>query len=224
MSELAFLIDVDNTLIDTDRVKADLKAQIAQLVGAERDAALWSVYEEVRQERDYVDFPLTLARFRSAFPQDLHFSQLAALVLCYPYDACLYPQALDAVLHLKTIGAVALLSDGDPVFQPAKIARAGLAQAVDGNVLVYTHKEEHLDEVQQRLPAARYVLVDDKPRVLAAAKARLGTRLLTLHVCQGKYAHAAEHQAYSPADLEVGAIADVLKLSADSFLEAFAPG
>ncbi len=115
------------------------------------------------------------------------------------------------------MGVVAILSDGDLVFQPAKIARAGLAEPVDGGVLVYSHKEEHLGEVLRRIPAERYVLVDDKPGILAAAKASLSERLVTLHVCQGKYAHAQEHDDYPPADLEVGAIADLLSLTLGDF-------
>lgn len=212
MNDVAFLLDVDNTLIDNDRVKTDLEAHIEQLVGVERAALFWSAYEEVRRERDYVDFPHTLGRFRSAFPDERKFPQLAALVLCYPYDACLYPGALEAVVQLRTIGTVAILSDGDPVFQPAKIARAGLADAAD-EVLIFAHKEEHLDEVRRRIPADRYVLVDDKPRILSAAKERMGDRLLTLHVCQGKYAHADEHHDYPAADLQMEAIAELLALS-----------
>lgn len=122
------------------------------------------------------------------------------------------------------MGTVAILSDGDPVFQPAKIARAGLAEAIDGPVLIYAHKEEHLEEVVRRLPAERYVLVDDKPGILATAKERLGDRLLTLHVCRGKYAHAQEHSAYPPADLEVGVIADLLRTTVSDFLSALAHG
>ena len=146
VSELVFLLDVDNTLIDNDRVKADLQTQIVRLVGTEGGARFWVLYDEVRREQDYVDFPRTLQRFRDEFPDERGFAQLASLLLCYPYERCLFPGALEAVAHLKTLGSVAILSDGDPVFQPAKIARAGLAEAVDGNVLIYAHKEQHVDE------------------------------------------------------------------------------
>jgi len=220
LDSLAFLLDVDNTLIDNDRVKADLEAEIERLVGGVRAHDFWLSYEEVRRERDYVDFPYALARFRMAFPEEPNFPQLAARVLFYPYESCLYPGAREAVSHLRSVGTVAILSDGDPVFQPAKIARAGLADAVGGKVLVFAHKEEHLEEVQRRIGAQRLVLVDDKPRILAAAKARLGEHLTTLHVCQGKYSHAAEHEAYPRADIEVEAIADLLGLSAHDFVEA----
>ncbi len=214
---LAFFLDVDNTLIDNDRVKADLDERIDGLLGRERAARFWEAYEAVRRERDYVDFPHTLARFRAAFPEEAAFPQLANLVLCYPYAESLYPGALDAVRHLRALGRVAIVSDGDPVFQPAKIARAGLAEAVSGEVIVTVHKEERLAEIARRYPAERYVLVDDKPRILAAAKERLGERLLTLHVCQGKYAHAAEHDDHAPADREIDGIADLLALGREDF-------
>jgi FMN phosphatase YigB (HAD superfamily) len=217
VAELVFLLDVDNTLIDNDQVKADTAAKIEQLVGPERAARFWAGYEEVRREHDYVDIVRTLQRFWAAFPEERSFPQVAALVLYYPYETCLYPGALEAVAHLKTLGTAAILSDGDPVFQPAKIARTGLAAAVDSNVLIYVHKEAHLDEVTRRFRAERYVLVDDKPRILAAAKLRLGERLVTVHVSQGHYAHADERAAYPAADVELAAIADLRRLGRDDF-------
>lgn len=142
-SRLVFLLDVDNTLIDNDRVKIDLQAQIERLVGSDRGARFWVFYEEVRREQDYVDFPRTLERFRAAFPDEPGFAQLASTLLCYPYERWLFPGALEAIAHLKTFGEVAIVSDGDPVFQPAKIARAGLAEAFNNRVLIYVHKEQH---------------------------------------------------------------------------------
>jgi FMN phosphatase YigB (HAD superfamily) len=223
MTEFVFLFDVDNTLLENDRVKADLAARIERFVGPALGAHFWTLYEEVRQECDYVDFPRTLERFRAAFPEERKFPSLAALLLCYPYENSVFPGALDAIAHLKTLGTVAIVSDGDPVFQPAKIARAGLAAAVDDNVLIYAHKEAHLDEVAQRFPGERYILVDDKPRILAAAKGQLGARLVTLHVCQGRYAHAAEHHAYPAADLTVDAIAGLQGFTAQDFRLVEAP-
>ncbi len=216
---IAFLFDVDNTLLDNDRVRRDLVAATDRAVGAERGARFWELYEEIRRECDYVDFPHTLERFTRTFPDQPGFPALADAVLSYPYRSAAFPGAHDVLLRTAKIGPVAILSDGDPVYQPAKIARAGLADAVDGRVFVFAHKEHHLDEVQRRLPAERYVLVDDKPRILAAAKARLGDRLITLHVCQGRYAHAAEHDTLPPADRSVDAIADILHLDLTTFLE-----
>jgi FMN phosphatase YigB (HAD superfamily) len=216
-SELGFLLDVDNTLVDNDSVKRHLQTHIEQLVGPPRAARFWDLYEEVRRESDYVDFPMTLRRFQASFPDERRFPHLAAMLLCFAYERWLYPGALEAIAHLKTLGRVAILSDGDPVFQPAKIARAGLAAAVDDQVYIYIHKEEHLDEVSRMLPAERYVLVDDKPRILAAAKARLRSGLFTVHVRQGAYAQVAEDEAYPAPDRQIGAIADLLTLEAGDF-------
>ncbi|HEY3081687.1 MAG TPA: HAD family hydrolase [Chloroflexota bacterium] len=216
MSELAFLFDVDNTLLDNDRVKVDLERRSEGFVGLAHDARFWELYEEVRRERDYVDFPETLRRYRAAFPDDPKFPYLADLVLCYPYDEAVYPGALEALARLHAFGRLAIVSDGDPVFQPAKIARAGLAAAVDDNVWIYAHKEEHIDEVLARLPAERHVLVDDKKRILQAVKTRLGARIVTVHVRQGKYAAASLETPYRP-DLDLASIADLARLGPEDF-------
>jgi FMN phosphatase YigB (HAD superfamily) len=211
---IAFLLDVDNTLIDNDKVKRDLEARIARLAGEEWAPTFWAQYEAVRDELDYVDLPLTLGRFRDAAPGVVRFPELAAAVLFYPYEECLYPDALDVIAHLRGIGTVAIVSDGDPVFQPAKIARAGLAAAVDDRVLIYVHKERRLDEVRRELPADLYVLVDDKPRILIAVKEALGESVVTVHVRQGKYAAESDEVH---ADIDVGAIGEVLGLSRRDF-------
>jgi FMN phosphatase YigB (HAD superfamily) len=207
MTDLAFLFDVDNTLLDNDRAKADLAAQIGRLLGPEHGAAFWDLYEQVRREVDVVDYPRTLARFRAAFPDEPRFPELADYVLAYPYQAYLYPGALDAVAHCRTLGTAAIVSDGDAVYQAAKIARAGLAAAVDNRVMICLHKETRFVDILQRFPADRYVLVDDKPRILAAAKGLLRDRVITLLVLQGHY--AAEHADYPPPDLTVEGIGDV---------------
>jgi FMN phosphatase YigB (HAD superfamily) len=216
---IAFLFDVDNTLLDNDRVRRDLEEAIDRTVGAERGMRFWELYEDVRRESDYVDFPHTLGRFTREFPAEPGFPAMADAVLSYPYRAAAFPGAIEALRHAGTIGPTAILSDGDPVYQPAKIARAGLVAAVTGPVFVFAHKEDHLEEILRRLPAERYVLVDDKPRILATVKDRLGDRLVTLHVCQGKYAHAAEHTTFPPADRSVDVIADILALDPATFLE-----
>ena len=218
-SPVAFLFDVDNTLLDNDRVRRDLVDAIATTVGTERGARFWELYEEIRREYDYVDFPHTLERFSLTFPDEPGFPTLADAVLAYPYRSAAFPGAHEALRHAATIGPAAILSDGDPVYQPAKIARAGFADEVAGRVFVFAHKEDHLDEVERRLPAERYVLVDDKPRILAAAKDRLGDRLITLHVCQGRYGHAAEHDNLPPTDRSVDAIADILDMDLTTSLE-----
>jgi FMN phosphatase YigB (HAD superfamily) len=195
---------VDNTLLDNDRAKADLAMEVRRLVGPERGAQFWELYEQVRREVDVVDYPRTLARFRAAFPDEARFPELADRVLAYPYQDYLYAGALAAVAHCRTLGTVAIVSDGDAVYQAAKIARAGLAAAVDDHVFVCLHKEARFTEVLQRYPADSYVLVDDKPRILAAAKGLLRDRVTTLLVRQGHY--AAEHAEYPAPDLTVETI------------------
>jgi FMN phosphatase YigB (HAD superfamily) len=216
MADLAFLLDVDNTLLDNDRVKVDLRQEIEALVGAERGSAFWELYEEVRREVDYVDLPRTLERFSRAYPDERGYAAMADLVLGYPYERSLYPGALAALSHLRTLGTIAVLSDGDPVFQPAKVARAGLAAAVDGNVLIYPHKEQHVDAVRRRFPARRHVLVDDKAGILGRVA---GDGMITVHVRQGSYAAEPHGER---ADIELDHIADICGLSAEDFLAAAA--
>lgn len=219
MAALVFLVDIDNTLLDNDRVKAAMEAGIRGLAGDAGAQEFWEVYEQVRRELDYVDLPVTLARFRARRPDLRRFPQMSALLLNYPFEEDLYPDAMAVVAHLRSMGTVVVLSDGDPVFQPAKIGRIGVADAVDSNVLIYAHKERHLNEVRDLYPADRYVLIDDKPGVLARAKSVLGQQLTTVHVHQGKYAVHEESEEIQ-ADIELEAIAGVLKLTEADF----APG
>jgi FMN phosphatase YigB (HAD superfamily) len=221
VTQIAFLLDVDNTLIDNDIVKADLEERILRLAGSEYAPAFWAEYEAVRDELDYVDVPLTLARFRATCPQVERFAEVAAAVLFYPFEKCLYEGAMDVLAHLREIGTLAIVSDGDPVFQPAKIARAGLAAAVDDRVLIYVHKEERLDDVCRQVPAELYVLVDDKPRILAAVKAALRERVVTVHVRQGKYARDTEE---IHSDIDVGSIGEVMGLGREDFEAAAGRG
>jgi FMN phosphatase YigB (HAD superfamily) len=210
-----FLLDVDNTLIDNDRVKKDLGRVIESLVSADRASRFWSLYEQVREEAGVVDFPETLRRFRRAFPDEPRAEDVDRAVLDVPFDRYLYPRALDVIARLWAHGEVAILSDGDRVYQPAKIARAGLLLATRGNVLVYEHKEDHLAEVERRFPARHYVHVDDRASLLARTKTVLGTRATTIHVRQGHY--ASETQPGPAPDLEIDRIADLLTLDPQLF-------
>jgi FMN phosphatase YigB (HAD superfamily) len=212
---LVFLFDVDNTLLDNDRVKKDIEKAVASLVAADRAGRFWSIYEEVRDEEGVVDFPETLHRFRRAFPDEVHSDDVDRAVLDVRFERYLYPRAMDVVARLWTVGEVAILSDGDRVYQPAKIARAGLLLATRGNVLVYEHKEDHLAEVQRRFPARHYVHVDDKAALLARSKTGLGARVTTVHVRQGHYASAAP--SGPPPDIAVDRIADLLELDPARF-------
>ena len=223
MPTLVFLIDIDNTLLDNDRVKAEMSAEILRLAGKEGSEDFWNLYEAVRKELDYVDLPLTLARFTALRPDLRTFPQLSAMLLGYRFEDDLYPHAMEVVHRLKAFGTVVILSDGDPVFQPAKIGRMGVADAVDSNVLIYAHKEQHLEEVQRLYPADHYVLIDDKPGILARVKQVLGDRLTTVHVRQGKYANVEDDAAEPSPDLSVDGIADVLRLTDSDFLGRTAP-
>ncbi|HEY8786639.1 MAG TPA: HAD family hydrolase [Candidatus Limnocylindria bacterium] len=212
---LVFLLDVDNTLLDNDRVKEDIRAAIASLVAADRASRFWSLYEEVRGEEGIVNFPETLRRFRRAFPDEPHAEDVDREVLSVPFERYLYPRALEVIGRLWTLGDVAILSDGDRVYQPAKIARAGLLLAMRGNVLVYEHKEDHLAEVERRFQGRHYAHVDDRASLLARTKQGLGERATTIHVRQGHY--ASEPPAGPPPDIALERIADLLTLEPARF-------
>lgn len=205
-----FLIDVDNTLLDNDRAKADVARAIGELVGPDRATRFWSLYEDVRAECGGVDYPETLRRFRRAVPEEGRLIDVDRAVLDVPYERYLYPRALDVIARLWERGEPAIFSDGDRVYQPMKIARAGLLLATRGNVLVYEHKEDCLADVQRRFPAERYAHIDDKASLLARTKAALGDRVTTIHVRQGHY--ATEGPSGASPDIVVGRIADLLAL------------
>ena len=210
-----FLIDVDNTLLDNDRAKADVARAIGELVGADRAARFWSLYEEVRDECGVVDYPETLRRFRRAYPDETRLADVDHAVLGVPFERYLYPRALDVIAHLWRLGEPAILSDGDRAYQPMKIERAGLLRAVRGNALVYEHKEDHLAEVHRRFRADRYVHIDDKAALLARTRASLGDRVTTVHVRQGHY--ATEEVRGAKPDIVVERIADVLTIPVARF-------
>jgi FMN phosphatase YigB (HAD superfamily) len=208
---IVYLLDVDNTLLDNDRFKRDLEHQIAALIPRERAARFWSLYEEVRESSGgVVDFPETLRRFRREAPDAENGREVEQAVLEVPFGRYLFPGALELIERLWTRGEAAILSDGDRVYQPMKIARAGLLLAVRGNVLIYEHKEDHLAEVLRRFPAEAYVHVDDKAALLARTKSALGPRVTTVHVRQGHY--ATEPPNGPPPDATLDRIADVADL------------
>jgi FMN phosphatase YigB (HAD superfamily) len=213
--DLVFLVDVDNTLIDNDRVKRDIATAVARAVGPELADTFWRIYEDVRRECGVVDFPETLRRFRMRDRGDARTSRVDRVVLAMPFARYLFPGARQVLERLSSLGEVAILSDGDRVYQPAKIARAGLLLAVRGNVFVYDHKEDHLAEVERRLPATHYCHVDDKRELLAHTKERLRDRVTTVHVRQGHY--AADPSEGPPPDISVDRIADLRRVAASSF-------
>jgi len=210
VARTVFLLDVDNTLLDNDRFNDDLDREVRALLGDERTREFHAVYEAVREELGFVDYPETLRRFARAHPDEPRYTDVAAIVLGHPFAEYVFPGARAAIRALERRGVPVILSDGDLVFQAAKIGRSGLARAVDGRVLIFEHKETHLDDICARFPADRYVLVDDKPRILAAAKARQPQEFRTVFVRQGKYAH--EHFDGAAPDATIERIADLAKL------------
>jgi len=216
----AFLIDVDNTLLDNDRVKVDEEAYLERMFGPELASRFWDIYEQVRQEEDVVDYPLTLARFTQATDGQVSKEQLAALanfLLSFPFHEHLYPGTLETLAFLGRLGTTAITSDGDASFQGLKIARSGISAAVEGRVVLYLHKEQHLAEIQALFPAEHYVVIDDKARLLSAQKAQMGRLCTTVHVRQGKYAQVAPAPGELPPDLSVASIAAVQHISAEQF-------
>ena len=212
-SETVFLFDVDNTLLDNDRVTADLRKFLDSEVGIERSAAYWEIFEELRGELGYADYLGALQRYRMKCPYDSHLLAVSTYLVNYPFANRLFPNSLDVIEMCATLGKVVILTDGDVVFQPRKIERSGLFDAVDGNILIYIHKEEELSDVERRYPAARYVLVDDKIRILTAIKGSWGERVTTIFPRQGHYALDDELVAkYPAADITVERIGDILDL------------
>jgi FMN phosphatase YigB (HAD superfamily) len=210
--EVVFLLDCDNTLLDNDRVQDDLRAHLESEFGPESRDRYWKIFEELRDELGYADYLGALQRYRLGAMNDPRLLLMSAFLVDYPFAGRLYPRALAVIGHLRRWGPTVILSDGDVVFQPRKIQRSGLWDAVEGRVLIYIHKEQMLDDVEKRYPARHYVMVDDKLRILAAMKAIWRERLTTVFPRQGHYAlDAREVSAYPPADLAIGRIGDLLE-------------
>jgi FMN phosphatase YigB (HAD superfamily) len=205
---VVFLVDVDNTLLDNDHIQDDLKRHLEREFGALCRDRYWAILEALFVELGYRDYLGALQRYRTEHPHDVHLMAMSSYLVDYPFANRLYPGALDVLEKLRAWGPTVILSDGDVVFQPRKVQRSGIWEAVDGHVLIYIHKEEELDDVARRYPAQHYVLVDDKPRILAAVKEAWGERVTTIFPRQGQYARDAK--AYRPADLTVERIGDLL--------------
>jgi len=219
-SRVVSLLDVDNTLLDNDRVAADLKRYLTREVGAERQERYWAIFEKLRVELGYADYLGALQRYRLDYPRDPRLLAVSSFLVNYPFANRLFPESLDVIEHLGAWGPTVILTDGDVVFQPRKIERSGLFDAVEGRVLIYIHKERELDDVEQRYPAEHYVLVDDKVRILTAVKAAWGERLTTVFPRQGHYARAPEVANYPPADVTVERIGDLLRYDLPALLGA----
>ena len=207
------LVDVDNTLLDNDRFRDDLQEHLVETYGDELASRYWAIQERRFVELEYRDYLGAVQEWWEGEGRDPRLLDVSRYLLEYPFADRLYPRALDVLVHLRTLGETVVLTDGDAVFQPHKVARAGIADAVDGNVLVYVHKELSLDDVERRYPAEGYVLVDDKLRLLAAAKEHWGSRVTTVLPLQGQFANDPEIAAAHPAaDVTVAGIGDLLEV------------
>jgi FMN phosphatase YigB (HAD superfamily) len=214
--EVVYLFDVDNTLLDNDRVQTDLREELAGRFGPAARDRYWDILEGLRGELGYVDYLGALERYRLERLHDPRVLALSCWLVDYPFARRLYPGALEVLACYRAKGRTVILSDGDAVFQPRKVERSGLWEAVQGHVLIYVHKERMLADVERHYPARRYVMVDDKLRILAAMKAVWGARLTTVFVRQGHYASdPAALAAYPPADASVAHIGDLLQRSGD---------
>jgi FMN phosphatase YigB (HAD superfamily) len=217
--EVTFLLDVDNTLLDNDRLQGDLKRHLAREFGAESRDRYWAILEKLRAELGYVDYLGAMQRYRLAHLDETHLLLMSAFLMDYPFAELLYPGALAAIAYMRRWGRTVILSDGDVIFQPRKIQQSGLWQAVEGRVLIYVHKEQMLEAVAARYPARHYVMVDDKLRILAAMKDAWGDRLTTVFARQGHYAFdPANTAAYPPAAWSVDHIGDLVDHEFGAFL------
>jgi FMN phosphatase YigB (HAD superfamily) len=210
--ELVVLFDVDNTLLDNDRVQRDLRAHLARRFGAKARDRYWDILEQLREELGYVDYLGALERYRLERLHDPRVLALSCWLVDYPFAERLYPAALDVVRYVRRRARSVILSDGDAVFQPRKVMRSGLWDAVGGQVLIYVHKEQMLADVERLFPARRYVMVDDKLRILAAIKGAWGERVTTVFARQGHYANDPQNTArYAAADFSIGRIGELLR-------------
>jgi FMN phosphatase YigB (HAD superfamily) len=219
--QVVFLLDVDNTLLDNDRVVVDLMRYLEREVGQERQQRYWEIFEQLRAELGYADYLGALQHYRVENPCDSHLLTVSHFLIDYPFANRLFPNSLDVIDHLKKWGKTVILSDGDVVFQPRKIERSGLMDAVERNILIYIHKEQELEDVERRYPADHYVLVDDKLRILAAVKKVWGRRVTTVFPKQGHYAHDPEVlKKFPSADISVERIGDLLNYDLGALLAA----
>ena len=211
-ADVAFLVDVDNTLLDNGAVVAELRRHLRDTMGAEGEERYWNIFEELFRDPGFADYLGALQRLSLERPRDPRLFDVSLFLLNYPFAERLYPRALDVIARLRTRAPVAIVSDGDVVFQPYKVKRSGLWDAAAGHVLIYIHKEQMLEDIERRYPARRYVMIDDKIHLLAAIKAIWKERVTTVFVRQGHYALDATLVAASPpADVTIDAIGDLLQ-------------
>lgn len=216
---MVFLFDVDNTLLDNDRVIANLRTYLQREVGPGRARCYWTSFERLRTRLGYADYLGALQRYRRDYPHDTGLLAVSRFLVNYPFANRLFPNSLDVIEHVRQWGPPVLLTDGDVIFQPRKVERSGLDEAVEGRVLIYVHKEHELADVEARYRAAHYVVVDDKLRILAAIKKLWGRRVTTVFVRQGHYAHDPKIlKSYPSADASIERIGDLLRFQREDFV------
>jgi FMN phosphatase YigB (HAD superfamily) len=214
-ADIVFLLDVDNTLLDNDALISDLMAHIAAVYGSASRDRYAQILEEVRARLGYVDYLGALQQYRLEHLEMQGLLGMSSFLIDYPFAQRLYPQALQVLTHLQTLGNTVILSDGDVVFQPRKIQRSGIWDAVQGRVLIYVHKEQMLGDVERRYPARHYVMVDDKLRILDSLRRQWQDRVTTVFPRQGHYAHdTAAIAGFAPADLTIERIGELLNYNA----------
>lgn len=212
-TETVFLFDVDNTLLDHDSVTKDMRVFLEKEVGAKRSERYWEIFEEIRSELGYADYLGALQEYRLAYPYDSHLLAISNYLINYPFANRVYPESFEVIKKCQGRGKVVILTDGDVVFQPRKIETSGLFEAVDGNILIYIHKEKELPDIERRYPAERYLVVDDKIRLLSAIKEIWCDRVTTVFVRQGHYAlDKKEISKYPPADTTIDSIGELLSI------------
>jgi len=212
-----FLVDVDNTLFDNDRFAVELSAHLEKSFNVAERERYWSLHKKRWAEFGISDYLGTMQQFRQGLQNDPSLLQMSSFLLDFPFGDLLYPHALEVVKHMRSLGPASALSDGDMVFQPRKLQHSGIFDAFHGNALIYEHKQHELDLLQQRFPAQRYVMIDDKPNILADMKKVLGDRLTTVFVRQGRYAAYASPELRSAPDMKIDAIADLLRYTREDF-------
>ena len=212
MADTVFLFDVDNTLLDNDRVQADLGEHLEETYGAAARDRYWELFEQLRVELGYSDYLGALERYRIEEMHDPRLLRMANWLVDYPFHDRLYPHAISVVKAAQLVAPAVILSDGDAVFQPRKVELSGLWPVFGDNVLIYVHKELELADVERHFPARHYVMIDDKLRILDAIKRAWGDRVTTVFPRQGRYAMDPETLAtFPPADITVDRIGDLLE-------------
>lgn len=223
METLTFLIDVDNTLLANDEIKEQWNRHLEADLGPQLTTRFWDLYEKARAQQEVVDIPLALKWLRETTPlselDEQMYQHVVSIFEDYPFQQALYPGTLETLRYLSALGTTVIVSDGDQFFQAQKIVQSGLADAVNGRVLIYTHKQQELDEVLKLYPADHYAMIDDKPDILADSKEIMDSRLTTVFVEQGKYAQMQKPANFYP-NITVEHIADLMHYTKEQFLQA----